>query len=405
MSPSTGLSGRYLWRPVFAGGGRRIIALILLAVLPACSSSPLVTQSVSTLAPLQQADGRSLSAAEVAERVSPPDLLATDAAMRDFVSRYAAGGRGNSRQRLMSLHRAVTGAGVLDLQYDPFADGTAREVFHRGSANCLSYASLFVALAREAGFDATYQWLEVRPQWNRIGERVVVGLHVNVLVTLRNGEKFMVDIDPLPARHVAGTMTISDRDGLALYHSNIAMDALAEKDLEQAWLHAVRALQISPRMSHLWVNLGAIYRFAGQHSEAERSYLYALQLDSSAHSAMANLVILYRLEGRRQEQEYWQQRVAHYQQANPYYHAWLGDQAGNVGHWLEALRDYDRALDLLPGDSRMLYARGLIHYQLEQLDDAAADIRQAIEGASLKSEIENYQLQLDEVRREQVAGV
>ncbi len=30
------------------------------------------------------------------------------------------------------------------------AGGGARDVFHRGSANCLSYASLFVALAREA---------------------------------------------------------------------------------------------------------------------------------------------------------------------------------------------------------------------------------------------------------------
>ena len=51
--------------------------------------------------------------------------------------------------------------------------------------------------------------------------------------------------------------------------STIAMEALAKEELERAWINAVRALQISPAIAHLWVNLGAIYRHAGQHRAAQ----------------------------------------------------------------------------------------------------------------------------------------
>jgi len=379
----------------------RLIALVLVTTgLLACSGNPTGSRSVRDLAPLQL-EGKSVAVAEVAARAPTPDLLAIDSAMREFVQLYTGGVR-NSRQRLMMLHRAVGGAGTLDLQYDPLAEGSARGVFHRGSANCLSYANLFIALAREAGLDAGYQWLEVRPQWTRMGERVMVRLHVNVLVDLGRGGQYMVDIDPLPSRDIADTRQISDTDAQALYHSNIAMDALASEELELAWLQAVRALQLSPNTPHLWVNLGAVYRLAGQHREAESSYLYALQLAPRDRSAMNNLVVLYGIEGRQEDRDYWEVRVAQYRDANPYYHAWLGDQAAETGDWRQALQHYQAARNLLPQDSRLLYTTGLIHYRMQDLAGASSYLRRAIKTATLRSDIERYQLQLDEVEQRQL---
>jgi tetratricopeptide (TPR) repeat protein len=244
--------------------------------------------------------------------------------MRDFVALYTDG-VGNKRQRLTMLHRAITGWGALGVQYDPQAGGGAREVFYRGSANCLSYAHLFVALAREAGLDASYQWLEMRPEWTREGERILVRRHVNVSVALPGGQRYMVDIDPQPTRDIAGTREISDRQARALYHSNVAMQAFAEDDIATAWLQSVRALQLGPGMPDLWTNLGAVYRAAGEHREAEASYLYALELDPWDRSAMNNLVVLYGMEGREADRSYWADRVAAYRDDNPYYHAWRGD--------------------------------------------------------------------------------
>ena len=377
-------------------------ALVLAASLLGCAGTQ-PTRYVADLAPVQLGQ-ETLTVADVDRRVHTPDLLATDQAMRDFVALYTGGVR-NDRQRLTMLHRAITGSGSLGIEYEAGAGGGAREVFYRGSANCLSYASLFVALAREAGLDASYQWLQVRPQWTRMGERIMLRLHVNVSVNLSGGERYMVDIDPLPSRDIAGSREIGDRDARALYHSNIAMEALAEGSTGEAWLQAVRALQLSPAIPHLWVNLGAVYRAAGQHREAESNYLYALQLVPWDRSAMNNLVVLYGMEGRQEDRDYWEKRVAVYRDANPYYHAWQGDMAAERGDWDQALDYYREALDLLPDDASLLYATGMIHYQLDQLQQAVGYLQRAMETAGLRSDQQRYQQQLERVQREMLAGV
>lgn len=388
-------------RPALAGRG--LLSGPALLLLVACSGLPSGDLTPPPLAPLQTPQGE-LTVAQAAELAPTPDLLAVDDEMRAFVERYT-GGVGDGRQRLRLLHSSLLGGGAHDLQYDPFADGTARDAFHRGVANCLSYASLFIALAREAKLDAHYQWLEIRPQWSLLGNRVAVQLHVNTLVELRHGDQFMVDLDPLPTREIAATQQLTDRDGQALYHNNLAMDALSREELELAWAHAVQALRLSPRMAPLWVNLGAVYRKSGQHREAELSYLHALALDSSDRSAMNNLAVLYGLEGREEERQHWLEQIDRYRENNPYYHAWLGDEAGKSGHWREALRHYERAVRLLPEDSELLYAKALIHYRLDELQEASEYLEQAIENATLNSQREAYQHRLERMKREGVAGV
>jgi Flp pilus assembly protein TadD len=395
-------SPRPLFSDIRALIGRGVL-LPLLVSLGACSAIDAAGPDLHRLAPLHTPAG-DLDVSRVSELAPTPDLLAVDDEMREFVDTYTRGVT-SDRQRLRMLHRALVGAGGHDLQYDPAADGTAREAFHRGTANCLSHASLFIALAREAGLDARYQWVEVKPEWSLLGDRVAVRLHVNTLVELRHGDQFMVDLDPLPTRDIAGTLGLSDRDAGALYHSNLAMDALSRDELELAWAHAVQALHLSPRMPHLWVNLGAVYRIAGQHREAESSYLRALDLDPGDRSAMNNLAVLYGLEGREQERQHWMTQIERYRQSNPYYHAWLGDEDGKLGNWREALRHYERAVRLLPEESRLLYAKGLIHYELDDVEQAAENIGLAIDKAALSSEREAYRHRLDLMQREALAGI
>ena len=386
-----------------AGRQWSLLPVFLALALAACAPASTHQSAAPSISPLL-IEGRAIAVDEVATIAVTPELLAMDSEMREFVETYTGNLR-TDRQRLINLHRSIKSPGVLNMQYESGAEGVASDAFHRGTANCLSYAHMFVALAREAGLDADYQWLEVRPQWSRIGERVAVRLHVNVVVNLRRGEQYMVDIDPLQSNEVTGSRVLSDADAAALYHNNIAMDALAREKMELAWAHAARALQLAPEMPHLWVNLGAIYRLAGQHDEAERSYLYALQLNSRDRSAMNNLVVLYEIDGREEERLYWSGKVARYRDRNPYYHAWLGDKAGEIGDWSQALQHYTEALDLMPEESHLLYAMGLIHYQLEEYEQASHYISRAIETATLRRDIQNYQIQLDAVKKEQLASV
>lgn len=377
--------------------------ILLLPLLMACAGNPSGHLLVADLSPLVLAD-RVITMADVELADPTPDLLAMDDAMRNFVATYAGTRNNSQRQRLLNLHQAVKSPAILDLQYDPFAEGGANETFHRGTANCLSYANLFVALAREAGLDAKYQWLEVRPQWSRMGERVAVRLHVNVVVKTRQGDTFMVDIDPLSSNDITGARVLNDREAEALYHSNIAMGALAEEQLDTAWIQTIRALQLSPDTGHLWVNLGAIYRVAGQYDDAERSYFRALQLNHYDHSATNNLVVLYEHQGREEEYAYWSERSRRYRDKNPYYHSWLGDLAAGDDDWPVALEHYQRAVELMPQDSRLLYGLGIIHHQLGDFDEATRQITLAIERASLARDIEEYEVRLESVRDDQLAS-
>jgi Flp pilus assembly protein TadD len=385
------------------GSALRFATVMLLPFLLACAGNPSERLSVADLSPLVLED-RVVTMADVELADPTPDLLAIDDAMRNFVATYAGARNNSQRQRLLNLHQAVKSPAILDLQYDPFAEGGAEETFHRGSANCLSYANLFVALSREAGLDAKYQWLEVRPQWSRMGERVAVRLHVNVVVKTRQGETFMVDIDPLSSNDITGARVLNDREAEALYHSNIAMGALAEEQLDTAWIQTVRALQLSPDTGHLWVNLGAIYRVAGQYDDAERSYFRALQLNRYDHSATNNLVVLYEHQGREEEYAYWSERSRRYRDKNPYYHSWLGDLAAGDDDWPVALAHYQRAVELMPQDSRLLYGLGIIHHQLGDFDEATRQITLAIERASLTRDIEEYEVRLESVRDDQLAS-
>jgi hypothetical protein len=53
----------------------------------------------------------------------------------------------------------------------------------------------------------------------------------------------------------------------------------------------------------------------------------------------------------------------------------------------------------------LLYTTGLIYYRLDQLQEASTYINRAIATATLYSDINTYKLQLDAVRRKQLAGI
>ncbi|MDP5070416.1 MAG: tetratricopeptide repeat protein, partial [Congregibacter sp.] len=258
---------------------------------------------------------------------------------------------------------------------------------------------------REAGLNARYQWMEVRPEWHRMGDRVAVRLHVNVQVKMRDSTEYMIDIDPLTRSEVAGARLMSDREGFALYYNNLAMNALSSERPVVAWQQVVRGLHEAPAFSQLWVNLGAIYRYAGQYAEAEQAYFRALKIDGSDRSAMNNLVVLYELQGRTKEQNYWEDRLERYLNLNPYYHANLGDDSMEEGNWAAAYEHYDRATRLQPEDGSLIYSLGLAAHELGNDKEAERLISRAIERASFQIEKQRYRVQLRSIREQRAAAL
>jgi len=385
-------------RSPFARARARVLLLGgSLLLLGGCATAVDERRLADRIAPLHL-EGRSVQVAE-ALGGPPLELLEITEEMQAFVKETTEGYH-NERARLLALHDAVKDENGLDMRYDPFADGTAREVFERQTANCLSYAHMFVALAREANLNASYQWMEVRPEWQRIGERIAVRLHVNVQIKTRDGDQYMVDIDPLRRSEVAGARLMSDEEGVALAHNNVAMMALSEDRPEDAWRSVVRGLAVAPGLSQLWVNLGAIYRYTGQLDDAERAYTEALEANPTDRSAMNNLVVLYEQMERHSEADRWLARLRRYRDRNPYYHESLGEESLVAGDLDAAYEHYREAWRLQPEDGRLAYSLGLVQRKRGNLKAAERLLRVAVEKATFTGERQRYAMTLRRIREE-----
>src|SRR5690606_38747238 len=98
---------------------RSAAVLLCSALLAACSALDGPAVAARQLPPLVHG-GTPVTLADVATLPASPDLLALTPEMEAFVARYAPR-RGGARQRMLSLHEAIKGEGVLGVVYDPFA--------------------------------------------------------------------------------------------------------------------------------------------------------------------------------------------------------------------------------------------------------------------------------------------
>lgn len=380
----------------------RLAVLTLVSALMACAhtADPL-PPNLNVLEPLQSG-AVEVSVADAEALAPTPDLLALSDEMRQFVDRYVRTA-GSRRQRLHLLHSSLRSPALLGVDYEPGADGTAAQAFDGGVANCLSYAHLFVSMARYAGLDARYQSVTLRPQWTRYGDRVALRQHVNVVVRISRTEQYMVDIDPVQRDSIADTRLLADVDAFALHHNNLAMNHLRLEQLEGAYAHAVRAVSLSAATDYLWVNLGVIYSRAAQVDAAQRSYLTAIDLNADSRSAMNNLVVLHTRQGELESAAFWEQQVAEHRQRNPYYYIYLGEEAEKAGDLEAALAHYQNAIKRKSGDAEFYFRLGKVYFSLKQPGRSIYYVEQAIERSQVVGERKEYQAFLERIAAPAVA--
>ncbi len=349
--------------------------------------------------PALKVDSGEISAVNAAAELPLEDLLELDEEMEAFLDRYVRKSRGQ-RTRLLLLHQALRSLGIVGVEYDPAANGTAREAFHERRANCLSYANLFVALARAVGLRAGYQVVETKPEWDKRGTRLAVAIHVNAVVDLKNQERFEVDIDPLSRARIMGTRRISDREAEALHYNNIGMELFLEGDTPDAYRHLARALQIEPRLHMLWANIGAIYRSAGQHVAAEHSYQTALAYDSRSRTAMNNLAVLYQTQGYERRAQDMLDQIKRHRESNPYYHFQLAEAAEFDGDYELAIDHLKEAIDRKDSDAEFYYLLGRALHKAERIEESIESLELGMKKAGLFTQRERIRHYLQEVMGE-----
>ncbi|MCA0892616.1 transglutaminase domain-containing protein [Microbulbifer agarilyticus] len=262
----------------------------------AASGLPLTSTSLSPL-PWEQ-EGQLPSQTDL--QPLAPDLLAVSPEMKAFVDSIDPSLSPNQRMRriLRTLRQQR-----FYMEYDLDTTATAAEAFSQQRGNCISFAAMIVALAREVGVPAHFNQVHA-PKERRATRsdsgRVLVEnvLHINAEISFGWSTRIVeMNFEPRSQyRHEE----LSDEQVQALYLNNLALNEARDENFDSAVGMAREALTLTPESSVVWNTLGYLYRRQGSLDLAELSYTRAISLDNSNIAAKRNLQRVYQLQSRRE---------------------------------------------------------------------------------------------------------
>lgn len=346
----------------------RVLAAGLAVGLGACSAPALRTHDLPAL------DG------QIVPDIPDADLLAISPAMAQFTDLHARRGRDQSSRAWM-LAAAALDPYLLDFEYDPMVTLPAAAGFQARRGNCLTFSSMFVAMARAAGLEAWYQEVHVPPKWSAVNETLLVSKHINAAVQER-GQKYEIDVSRRKPAPNEQTRRLSDREATAQYYNNLGVDALVEENLPLAYAYFRKALLTQPGLPYLWSNIGVVFRRNFQTADAVFAYRTALEVDPSHAVALNNLYSLYSEEGELAAAAALEQRVERNRRKNPYYLHHLAELANEEQRWSDAIDLLNRAIGLDANEYRFHYTLAQAQFHAGQVETARGSLERARELAA-----------------------
>jgi Flp pilus assembly protein TadD len=375
----------------------RTALVCLLALLAGCASAPHRREAVLITAQELLA-GRSLvPAAEPAGLVVDQEVLATSAEMRAFVGEQVST-RAGRPLKLWQLTSAFLHSSGFRLAYDE-TTRTAAATFHARRGNCLSFSNMFVAMARQAGLRASFQEVDVPPDWSLRDGAFVLNRHVNVLVDLGGVGEKVVDFNLEDFKASYERRTISDARARAHYYNNVAVERIQANDTVSALGYLRKALANDAAFSPAWTSLGILYGRQGRIDEAEAAYLQALRADGSDAVAMSNLSWLYERKGDAERAARYRKQVVAHRDRNPYYHYQLAREAYRTEDYDAAISHLKTAVRAKKNDDRFYFLLSLAHLKKGDARAAGRYLVRAQQVAGTDELRRRYESKMSALRR------
>ncbi|HVT60508.1 MAG TPA: tetratricopeptide repeat protein [Thermoanaerobaculia bacterium] len=271
--------------------------------------------------------------------------------------------------RLELLLGKILASDGLKLEYQAGVTGTAQDVFASHRANCMSFTSLFVGMARELEVPVFYLDVGDLERYEKEGNLVVESGHV----TAGYGTGSMLRIlEFAPQGKVSYRQLhpLGDLTAIALFYSNRGAELLRAGKQDEALLWLRQSVQLDPGLARARINFGVVLRRSGDLAGAEAAYRKALEIDPNAVAAYQDLAALLFASGRGREGDELLALTAKLDSRNPFNLLALGDVSLAHGR-LEEARRYYRQAQRLDGKMAESYAA------LGEVALAAGDARQA----------------------------
>jgi Flp pilus assembly protein TadD len=327
-------------------------------------------------------------------KLPDPGILEMDDTMRAFVAEQI-GGANSGREKLRRLLGGMIESGLLSLDYNQVETKTAKQTFYDRLGNCISFTNLFVALGREAGLDVSYQTVDVPPMWYEDSDLVILNKHINALINTRFEGDVVVDFNVSEFKGNYESHPVDDSYAFALYHNNIAMDALTDGRIEESFRYLKKAILLDPTVPGPWVNLGVFYSKQELPDYAMAAYETGLDLDPKNRSALTNIAALHRSLGNEAAANRYSRRIRAYQKRNPYFHYYRAQFAYENDRIDEAQQSLHRAIKLKKNEHQFYFLMGMINYKLGNQQEALENFVKARELAGYASERQKYNAKIE----------
>lgn len=304
-------------------------------------------------------------------------------AMREYVETTV----GTTRQmssRFMKLFAGLSEDGYFEAVYSANTTRTAAETFESKGGNCLAYTNMFIALARLADLNASYQIVDTPASWDADSGFIIRYTHINVLLRgvhlddqPGNADGVIVDFNDIRPDVDYRRRVVSDEYAESLFYANKSVNLLRTNQVRESFAYLRRALEVAPENVDLWINLGAFYATQGDFDSAIEAYQVALQIDPRHKPAYSGLARSYSNKGDFEQAAYYEERVRNYRVRNPYYHYALAQAAFEEAEFEESLEYINTAIGLKRRIPRFHLFKGLVELQLGESEAAESSFLKA----------------------------
>jgi len=287
----------------------------------------------------------------VEKPAAPNEVMALPTPLRERVHREILRDNPAQHERLERLGVFMFAPEGLGMTYVESANLTVAQAYESRTANCLTFTLLFLALAKEAGLDATPQEIEQILGFRQADGTLYLSNHVNA--TARVGaRRYTVDVagDQIIPRD--RPIPITTTRLIAHYYNNLAIERLAVADHAGALSLLDIALSLDPDYAAYWSNAGVVRTRSGDPRGGEKAYRHALALDPNNTNALFNLAGLAARMGDRSLEVEYRKRLARIQRTDPFHAFMQAVNAENAGELARAIREYRRAVELQPQEHR-----------------------------------------------------
>jgi tetratricopeptide (TPR) repeat protein len=292
------------------------------------------------------------------------------------------------------------------LDYDSATTRNAAQAFDARKGNCLSLVIMTAAFAKELGLQVNYQAVAIEETWSRSDDLLFLNTHVNLTLGKRvidyapgYDPDRVVGVDFLPSERLdPHTRSISEDTVVAMYMNNRAAEALADRQVDEAYWWTRAAIAQAPDFKTPYNTLGVVYLRHGDLQAAEEVLNNIVQRNPQDRKAMSNLVIALDRLGRTEEASALRNRLEQMERYPPYHFFWLGTAAMERGDFRAAKSLFEKEVKRADYCSEFHFWLGVADLRLGDVEGARRQLAIALQNSTTTTDHDLYAAKLERLR-------